>query len=258
MESWADKLYRRVLAWRGRVPRQRLSLTLPELLCYLWKRAAGPWLRGLCWTLRFGKCEGRLFVGKRLTLLFPRRIRVGRGVYLGDYSYINGLARNGIQIGNHVSIREFGWIQATSSLEDLGEGLCIGDNTYIGPRCILGAGGGIRIGSNVTIGAGVNLLAENHEFREADQLINRQGTVRQGIVVEDDVWIGNGAIILDGVHVGRGAVIGAASIVTKDVLPNAIVAGNPAKIIGQRGQSRNDMRDGGIPPAVVHSVAGPS
>ena len=236
MKTWADKLYRCVLAWRGRVPRQNLSLTLSELLYYLWKRAAWPWLRGLWWRLWFKRCGGRLFVGKHVNVLFPRRIELGRGVFLGDYSYINGLARTGIQLGNNVSIREYAWIQATSSLEDVGEGLSIGDNSYIGPRSILGAGGGILIGSNVTIGAGVHLLAENHEFHDADRLINQQGVRREGIVIEDDVWVGNSAIVLDGVRIGCGAVVGAASVVTKNVPGNAIVVGNPARVVGQRGQ----------------------
>jgi acetyltransferase-like isoleucine patch superfamily enzyme len=133
-----------------------------------------------------------------------------------------------------VSIREFAWIQATSSLDDPGEGLCIGDNTYIGPRSILGAAGGITIGSNVLLGAGVHLLAENHEFRDMNRRINQQGVTRKGIVIEDDVWIGNAAIVLDGVHIGRGAVIGAASVVTRDVSAFTVVAGNPARVIGKR------------------------
>jgi acetyltransferase-like isoleucine patch superfamily enzyme len=220
-----------------------VSLTLSELLYYLWKRAAGPMLRGIWWRLRFKRCGGRLFVGKGLQVFFPRRISLGRSVYLGDFSYINGLARTGMQLGNNVSIREYAWIQATSSLENLGEGLCIGDNTYIGPRSILGAAGGITIGSNVTIGAGVNVLAENHEFRDADRLINQQGVSRQGIVIEDDVWIGNSAMVLDGVRIGRGAVVGGGSIVTRDVAANAIVVGNPARVIGYRGQSGDDPKE---------------
>lgn len=54
------------------------------------------------------------------------------------------------------------------------------------------------------------------------------------IVIDDDVWIGYGSIILSNVHIGQGAIIGAGSVVTKDVPPYAIVAGNPAKIIKYR------------------------
>lgn len=54
------------------------------------------------------------------------------------------------------------------------------------------------------------------------------------IVLDDDVWIGTGATILSGVHIGQGACVAACSVVTKDVPPYAIVAGNPAKIIKYR------------------------
>jgi acetyltransferase-like isoleucine patch superfamily enzyme len=54
------------------------------------------------------------------------------------------------------------------------------------------------------------------------------------IQVEDDVWIGFGAILLSGIRIGKGAVIGAAAVVTKDVPPYAIVAGNPATKVADR------------------------
>jgi maltose O-acetyltransferase len=54
------------------------------------------------------------------------------------------------------------------------------------------------------------------------------------IVIEDDVWIGARVTILGGVNIGTGAVIGAGSVVTKNVPPYAIVAGNPAKLIRYR------------------------
>jgi len=167
-------------------------------------------------------------------ILFPRYIELGRNVRIGDYTYLNGLSREGVRLGDNVRIREHVWIQVTSGLENLGRGLAIGNDTYVGPRCTLGAGGGITIGANVTLGAAVDLLAENHEFADAGSLISAQGVTRQGIVLENDVWIGNRAIVLDGVRVGKGAVIGAGAVVTKDVPCDTVVAGNPARSIGRR------------------------
>lgn len=51
------------------------------------------------------------------------------------------------------------------------------------------------------------------------------------IIIEHDAWIGAGSILLPGIHIGEGAIVGAGAVVTKDVLPYSIVAGNPAKII---------------------------
>jgi len=234
MSRLKTRLYGLALAREAQGAPREVEASFGEVIQYLWKRGGRSWLRGVMWRYRFHRCGGRLFVGKNAQILYPRYISLGRNVCFGDYASVNGMSWNGLRLGNNVRIREHVWIQATSSLADLGEGLVIGDNTYIGPRCMIGAGGGIRIGNNVTIGAAVDLLAENHRFEDADTLINEQGVTRKGIVVEDDVWIGNGAIILDGVRIAKGAVIGAGSIVTKNVASFAIVAGNPARVIGQR------------------------
>jgi acetyltransferase-like isoleucine patch superfamily enzyme len=186
---------------------------------------------------RLGACAGGLFVGRHVRVLFPRRMRAGRRVFIGDNAYINAFGRDGIEIGNNVSIREHAWIQITSRLDQPGAGIRIGDDTYIGPRCILGAGGGIRIGARVLFGAGVQLLAEDHMFQDPEAPIREQGVARRGIVVEDDAWLGNAVIVLDGVTIGKGAVIGAGAIVTRDVPSGMIAAGNPARVIRARGDA---------------------
>jgi acetyltransferase-like isoleucine patch superfamily enzyme len=211
-----------------------LTLSWPELLAFLWRRGGPARVRGLWHGWRLAACGGRLFVGARVQLMFPRHIHTGRNVFIGSDSYVSGFSRRGVRFGNDVRVREGAWIQATSTLDQPGEGLVIGDGTYIGPRVILGAGGGIRIGARVTFGAAVHVLAENHAFNDAGRPIQSQGVTRAGIVVEDDVWVGNAAILLDGVTIGRGAVVGAGSVVTHDVPPGAVAVGNPARVIRQR------------------------
>lgn len=228
-----DKLFKKAFG-REYVSSNNVEIGLYELLYYLWKRAGRSTARGFFWQHRFKSCKGIPFIGKNIEILFPKYITIGKRVFFGDYCYINGLSSDGMFIGNHVRIREHGWIQATSGLDDIGKGLRIGDHTYIGPRCILGAGGGIVIGANVTMGAGVELLAENHVFTDTSTPINRQGVTRKGICIEDDVWIGNQVIILDGVRIGHGAVIGAGSVVTASIPPYTIAAGVPARTIGER------------------------
>lgn len=211
-----------------------LTLTWIELLTFLWHRGGPARLRGLWRGWRLGSCGGRLFIGARTRLLFPRHLHVGRNVFIGDDSYVSGFSTGGVRLGNDVRIREGAWIQATSTLDAPGVGLSIGDGSYIGPRVILGAGGGIRLGARVTFGAAVHLLAENHAFADATRPIQDQGVTRAGINVEDDVWIGNGVIVLDGVTIGRGAVVGAGSVVTRDVPAGSVAVGNPARVIRQR------------------------
>ncbi len=66
---------------------------------------------------------------------------------------------------------------------------------------------------------------------------NFQGGTSEGIIIEDNVWIGAGVIILDGVRIGANAVLGAGSVVTKDIPPDAVCVGVPAAVIRQRGET---------------------
>ena len=105
----------------------------------------------------------------------------------------------------------------------------IGDYTRIGIHCTVI--GPVIIGSHVNLAQGIVLTALNHNFQDTTQLIDEQGVSTQTVVIGDDVWIGANAVILPGVTIGRHAVVAAGAVVTKDVAPNTIVGGNPAKFI---------------------------
>ena len=233
MSRLKTRLY--LLALGRQAPVGEVSVPMRDLIGYLWRRGAMPLLRGVLRRWRLGGCGGRLFIGRRVRLHFPRYIRVGRNVYLGDDTSISGLSRDGVRIGDHVRIREHVWMQVTSTFDNPGVGLTIGEGTYIGPRCMLGAGGGIAIGRRVIMGAAVHVLAENHAFQDPDVPVHEQGVTRRGITIEDEVWIGNAAVLLDGVRVGEGAIIGAGAVVTRDVPARAIAVGNPARVVAMRG-----------------------
>jgi hypothetical protein len=90
----------------------------------------------------------------------------------------------------------------------------------------------IAIGANVTVGANTTIIDTDFHPLEAEvRRLRPQDARTAPILIEDDVFIGMNCLILKGVTIGQGSVIGAGSIVTKDVPPGVIVAGNPAKIV---------------------------
>jgi acetyltransferase-like isoleucine patch superfamily enzyme len=111
-----------------------------------------------------------------------------------------------------------------------GRKVFLGDRNVINFGCLLdGRKFHIRTGSNVSIGPEATILTLGHEPR-SPVFADRGGDV----VIGDRVWIGYRAIVLPGVTIGESAVVGAGAVVTKNVEPYAIVAGNPARKIGER------------------------
>jgi maltose O-acetyltransferase len=115
-------------------------------------------------------------------------------------------------------------------------------NIYIGYHSHIGRNsqiscikeGDIVIGNNVMISPYAMITATAHVFSDTSLPMQLQGLTSEKIIIGDDVWIGSKAIILPGVKVARGSVVAAAAVVTKDVPPYAIMAGNPARIIKYR------------------------
>ena len=108
-------------------------------------------------------------------------------------------------------------------------GISIGDHTVVNAGCHLDGRGGLVIGDNVSMSAGTWILTDQHD-------INDPGfpETLASVAIEDYVFVGAKAMVLPGVRIGRGAVIGAGAVVTKDVAPFQIVAGSPARAIGER------------------------
>ncbi len=110
---------------------------------------------------------------------------------------------------------------------DCGKNIHLGKNVFINSSCHFQDQGGIYIGNNVLIGHCVTLATLNHIQSPKD----RGSMIPRSIHIGDNVWIGSDSTILPGITIGDGAIVAAGSVVTKDVAPNTVVGGVPAKFI---------------------------
>jgi acetyltransferase-like isoleucine patch superfamily enzyme len=109
-----------------------------------------------------------------------------------------------------------------------GVDITVGCNVFINQNCTFYDLGGIDIADDVMIGPNVSLITSGHPIHPSER---RAGVVAKPIVVERNVWIATGAIVIGGVTIGENSVVAAGAVVTKDVPPNTLVGGNPARII---------------------------
>lgn len=115
-----------------------------------------------------------------------------------------------------------------------GTGIKLGDRCRIGKNNVLNPG--VVIGDDTLLSPDVVIYTLSHVFSDRNVPIRDQGYEElHPVVVGRDVWIASRAIVLPGVSIGDGAVVGAGAVVTHDVPAFAVVAGNPARVIGWRG-----------------------
>jgi len=113
----------------------------------------------------------------------------------------------------------------------------IGDFVGINHDCHIGAIEYIEIGNNVLIASKVYISDHSHGNTNLKDLlippVHRPLVTKGKVIIEDDVWIGEGVVILPGVRIGRGAIVGSNAVVSKDVPPYSIVGGVPAKSLNK-------------------------
>ena len=162
-------------------------------------------------------------------------VYIFRGVRLDGRGYKNNKicpenTKNKICLKNGVALErnvDIGALDETTFIH-------IDQNTFIGPGTCIAGPGNIKIGRDCLIGAQSGIFANNHNFADLELPIREQGVTRQGIVIEDDCWLGSGVKVLDGVTIGKGSVIGAGSVVTKDIPGLSVAVGVPARVIRKR------------------------
>ena len=176
-------------------------------------RYRGGWLQRLVTWYKTARYVSKSGVGNV--------IKYNADIWVTDGGYL--------EIGDNCTIQNYAFIALTMPKPRI----ILGNNVVVGRFSMLTNKNLIKIGNDVLIGAYVQIIDTDHGFA-ANQIIREQKAEIGEVVIGNDVWIGAGAKILKDVHIGDGAIIGANAVVTKDVPPNAIVAGVPAKIIKYR------------------------
>lgn len=114
--------------------------------------------------------------------------------------------------------------------------LVLGENSYIGSYSVIGVNSRIEIGKDVMIANAVSIRDTDHNFKDLNVSMLKQGIQTEPVYIKDNVWLGHGVVITKGVTIHSGAIVAANAVVTKDVPENAIVGGVPAKIIKYRNE----------------------
>ncbi len=209
-------------------PARYLWEALITTLCGRVPTLGGIGLRALAYRLIL-TMDGPAAIESGVRLRFADRIRLGRGAYLDEGVYLHACPPGGISIGAGSYVMHHAILHVYNFRDLPRAGIHVGADSLIGEFCVLRGQGGIVIGDRVYLATMVQLLAVNHVFDDPDRPFTAQGITAEGIVIEDDVWIGAGAVVTDGVRIGRGAVVAAGAVVTADVAAHSVVGGVPAR-----------------------------
>lgn len=201
----------------------------------------GIGVRGVVYRLML-KMDGLAAIESGVRLRFASNIRLGHGSYLDQGVYLHACP-NGISIGARTLVMHGSVLHVYNFRGLPHAGITIGTDGLIGEMNVIRGQGGVTIGDRVYTSPLVQIIAVNHVFDDPDAPFIHQGITAQGIVIEDDVWIGSGAVITDGVRVGKGAVVAAGAVVTKDVPPHTVVGGVPAHVIRTITKGAQDTKD---------------
>lgn len=182
-----------------------------------------------CPVTRGSESSSSRVVSALRSLLSPRTwLQLLRLAHFVSYSHVQEVRKinrgDGVRIAPNASFRN-------------GERISIGAGSHIGEGCVIWAGnshGRISFGRYCLLAPNVTVTASNYHVVQGTTPIMDQPKDERDIVVGNDVWLGANVVVLAGVRIGDGAVVAAGAVVTKDIPPQCIAGGVPAKVLGVR------------------------
>jgi acetyltransferase-like isoleucine patch superfamily enzyme len=217
-----------------------LKFEIIMMLCNSCPGALGYFLRKFLYPGLFKSVGRGTVFGRNLTIRHPHKIEIGDRCIIDDLVVLDakGQSNKGIRIGDDVII-------ARNTVVSCKDGdIDIGDNSNISLNCMIHSEKSVKIGARNLWAAYCYVIGGGrHDFDRTDLPIIQQGSQVDGIIMDEDIWLGAGVKILDGCRIGKGAIIGAGSIVNKDIDAFKIAAGIPVKIIKNRTETNGPRAD---------------
>jgi acetyltransferase-like isoleucine patch superfamily enzyme len=201
---------------------QQLSQHVPGAIGFALRKALFPSI--------VGACGRNVIFGQNVVLRHPHKIRIGDNVVIDDNCLIDakGDSNRGITIGRGV------FLGRNSILSCKNGDIEIADGANIGFNCEIFSASRVTIGAETLLAAYCYVIGGDHDFSDPSVAVLAQGRRSSGVAIGAGAWLGAGAKILDGVSVGDRAIVGAGAVVREAVAAGAIVAGIPARVVGQR------------------------
>lgn len=154
--------------------------------------------------------------GEHTQIIKPRSLEIfGANIHLGKCTQIICASDNKVRLTT--------WPDRRQRSE-----IIIGDHCLISPGVRISAAQSIRIGNNVMLAA--NVYISDSDWHGTYNRI-RPYKCHKDVVLDDNVWLGEGVLVNKGVHIGANSILGAGSVVTRDIPANSIAVGNPASVI---------------------------
>jgi acetyltransferase-like isoleucine patch superfamily enzyme len=189
----------------------------------------GTYLRPVVYKAIFKKIRSGCLIEKGVRFEIPKQVSLGKNVFIAESCWIGtGTNEGSIEIG------ENSFVAHRSTLAAQGGSILIKKHVHISRGTYINGIGNVVIGNDCMIGPNVVIISGTHNYSDIKTPIRKQGSVKEKIIIEDNVWLAANVNVMPGIRIGEGSVVGAGAVVTKDIPQYSIAVGVPARIIKNR------------------------